>query len=261
MAISLDGASITLTREQAVAQIGGVYRQAREADAASLKAWVRLGAILLQLRPKFVKGEWGPFLKTCGIEHLNETSRAINAARELGNAHGHLDTEKLQQLFARWNAENPGRPLNAERPTVHTASIALGLKRPGAFGGSQTPGKDTCESLQVPFGSTRTAAVKWRTEPATGADRFRRGMADALGDDGDGEESSSSVAAGADRAAGNQARGPGTTAAAAAAVAEQLTLDGEYQAARRRFERVLGDRELLGKFNRWAAEQLGEAER
>lgn len=254
LAIFLDGASITLTREQAVAQIGGTYRQAREADAASLKAWVRLGAILLQLRPKFVRGEWGPFLKTCGIEHLNETSRAINAARELANAHGHLDTEKLQQLFARWNAENPSRPLDLVRASVHTASIALGMKRARVFGATQTQGKDTCERSQVPLGGTRTAG-KWRVDSSqTAADRYRLGMADALGEDQEAGELTSSCSVAADRAAGDDARGP-------VGAAEQLTLDGEYEAARRRFARLLSDRDLLARFNRWAAEQLGEAAR
>lgn len=202
IAISLDGSSITLTREQAVEQIGSTYRRARGADTESLKAWCRLGSILLQLRPRFAYGRWGPFLKSCGIEHLQQVNRAIRTAEECADRDGHLDRAKVEALFKAYNEAHPDfKALDAEHPNIRQVQIATGHRK----GTPQTPASRNLSSgISCADGGSGAGVVdskrisdytngrvsdgaKWREAPPVDSyeARYRADNLRALGEDDD----------------------------------------------------------------------------
>lgn len=131
LTIKIDGHEARLSAGEASSRVGRFYTEADAGSRSALKSWVRLGTVLLQLRPQFQHGDWCDFLKASGIKHLASATRAVNLAKKYASTEGELDQGKVKELFARWSSEHPHLPMpNPAQPSLSAAMVVAGMKGP-----------------------------------------------------------------------------------------------------------------------------------
>ena len=130
--IFIDGRVRTLTHAEAVHRSTELCHAAMVAERSAVEKYVEWGAVLVQLRPSFKRGEWCRFLYATQCRHRQKAYRAIALAGRLADGHGLLDRAKLREVIRAYNAARVERePLIGEDSlSVASAEVALGMRPP-----------------------------------------------------------------------------------------------------------------------------------
>lgn len=115
-----------------------VHAANRVAEEAVLRTQIRLGVMLLQIRPQIRHGQWRAWLANAKI-HYRTAHRCCMMAFRLADSKGELDTARLQQLMTEYEIrENVGNSGEAdfavqigEEPQVsaHKVQRAMGMRK------------------------------------------------------------------------------------------------------------------------------------
>lgn len=103
----LAGSRVRMGARDLAARVHELNSQAVRARGDELRAAVRLGAVLIQVRPQLPHGKWISWLHANGVKH-NHAKRAVNLAARYADSHGELDEPALVAAIDAFNAAHAG---------------------------------------------------------------------------------------------------------------------------------------------------------